>query len=85
MSDNVAYMVKLLCFALMIWAGLAISLLIGPQTAVLLGAVALLCVYGSMEVLSMLALVFQGAGYNFDSSSVITYIAAGYVVINYLI
>lgn len=85
MSDDVVYMVKLFSFALMIWAGLAISMWIGPQTTVLLGAVALLCVYGSMEVLSMLALITQGVSYSFDLSSVFAYIAAGYVVINYLI
>lgn len=85
MSDDAIYIIKLTSFALMIWAGLAISMWIGPQTAVLLGAVALLCVFGSMEVLAMLALIFKGVGYSFDTSSVIAYIAAGYVVINYLI
>lgn len=85
MGDQILYYIKGLFLVALIAVGLWVSSLIGVNSIVLYIAVGLVAIYGVVEIVSILQATFRGSSYIVDLQTVFSVVAAGYIVMNYLL
>jgi hypothetical protein len=85
MGDQILYYLKGLCLVALIAIGLLVSSLIGANNIVLYIAIGFVAVYGVVELVATLQATFRGSSYAVDLQTVFFVVAAGYIVMNYLI
>jgi hypothetical protein len=85
MGDQILYYIKGLFLVALIAVGLWISSLIGANSIVLYIAIGLFAIYGVVEVVSVLQTTIRGSSYAVDLRTVFSVVAAGYIVMNYLL